>query len=276
MRFLISTLLFLSYVFHATCSGEVLQEFHLSQKIECIPQEERLFLEKFFCKLIRSEGLGYVLFGSKPMCLSGYFTRLPLGNLLRGSENFAIKRGWEVWKKYEHLFPHPKYLVFEELNVSSDEDLHLIYFINKNNLLRILNSNYVIFRKELSEDFDPKKILEEISAKKIVSSIIRDHEGLLGILLGYGAESSMQYYRRDLMWKSQPPLLYEEVNLQAVSPYPYEKSIFVDIHPIQFVGNSQSEEVKKILEQNATERSCLIDIYSHGKTLEITLQKLME
>src|SRR5262245_42469623 len=94
--------LFISYFFHPICSGGSLQESHLNQKIESIPQEDRVVLENFFSKLVKTEGLGYVLFGSKPMCLSGYFIRLPLGNLLRGSDNFVLKKGWGVWKKYEH------------------------------------------------------------------------------------------------------------------------------------------------------------------------------
>jgi hypothetical protein len=280
MRFWLSIFLILSCVLHTTCPGEIHKDSHLGQKvkdqIERLSHEERLFLEKFFRKLIRSEDLGYVLFGSKPACLSGYFIRLPLGNMLRGADNFAIKKGWEVWKKYEYLFPHPKYLIFEETHVRGDETIHPIYFINKTNLLRILREQEEVFKKELIDNFNPERFLEDLCAKQSLSEMIKSHEGLLGILLGYGVESSMSYHRRDLMWKSQMPLLCEEVNLEAVSQYNFRNPIFEDIHPIQFMGNPQSQEVQAILEQNAKERSHLINIYSQGRWLEITLNKLVE
>ncbi len=276
-----SLLLFLIYFFHATGSSEVQGDIYLSQnvqiQIERIPQKERLFLEKFFDKLIRTDGLGYVLFGSKPVCLSGYFINPPLGNLLMRFDNFSIKRGWEVWNKYEHLFPHPNYLILEEAHVRGDDNIHPIYFISRKNLLKTISANSGIFENELSIDLNAEKFLSEINKKQSLSEVINFHEGLLGILLGYGAESSMHYYRRDLMWKFKPPLLCEEVYLESVSVYPDNaQSIFEDIHPIQFVGKPRSQEVKSILEQNSKERSYLLNIYSQGNLLEITLRKLTE
>lgn len=274
--------LFLIYFFHAPCSGEVLQGFHLSpciqNQIERIPEEERLFLEKLFHKLIRSESLGYVLFGSKPISLSGYFIELPLGNILKGSDNFAVKQGWAIWKKHEHLFPHPNYLIFEEDHVRGDKDVHPIYFINKNNLLQTITNNVEAFRRELGADFNPETFLVEISKKQSISDLINFHDGLLGIMLGYGAESSMQYHKRELILREQPPFIYEAFNLQAVSQYPLYKNSIIpeDIQPIQFVGHPESQSVKSILEQNAKERAHLLDIYAQGRWLEITLTKLTE
>lgn len=272
--------LFLICFFHTIGSGKIHEDIHLSQdvkiQIDRIPKKERLFLEKFFDKLIRIDGLGYVLFGSKPVCLSGYFIKLPLGNMLMGCDNFSIKRGWEVWKKYEHLFPHSNYQVFEEAHVRGNDNIHSIYFINRTNLLKVITDNCEIFENELLKDFNAEKLLSEISKKQSLSDVINFHEGLLGILLGYGAESSMHYYRRDLMWKSQPPLLYEEVHLQPAIYSNDTQFILGDILPIQFVGKSQSQEVKSILEQNSKERSYLLDIYSQGNLLEITLRKLTE
>lgn len=117
-----------------------------------------------------------------------------------------------------------------------------------------------------------------LKEKQALFEMINSNEGLLGILLGYGVESSMQYKRRDLMWKSMLPILYEEINLQAVSKnHPsYSSFILGGAHPIQFVGNPQSLEVKAILQKNEKEREYIQEVYSKGNFLEITLQKLME
>jgi hypothetical protein len=268
--------------FHTVCSGTIYQDYQLSQediktKIYAIPLEERLYLEKFFTKLIRTEGLGYVLFGSKPLCLSGYFIQVPIGNIVLGSENFLLKKGWEIWKKYEYLFCHPNYLIFEEGHVRGDKNLHPIYFINKKNLLKVIQNNHSLFEKELRVSFEPEKFLADISEKQALSEMIHFHEGLLGILLGYGVESSMQFYKRDLMWNSKLPIEYEEIYLQEVSKQLFQlEPILEKFKLIQFVGNPQSQEVKAILEQNRKEREFLMELYAQECFLEITIQKLTE
>jgi hypothetical protein len=248
-----------------------------TEKLITISENDQLVLERFFQVLIKSDGLGYTLFGSKPVCLSSYFSSVPLGNMLRGCNSNAIKSGWQVWKKHESNFRHPKYLIFEEMEFVDDTEIHLLYFINKEKLLEMLNKYHRLFEQELKREFDPERFLCEIEQKKTLSSLLNGHEGLLGVLLGYGMESSMNYHRRNLAWKFGAPISYSDENFQSVSTSGREDYLIdTDIRPMQFVGNPKSQEVKMILEQNMRERSYLIDIYSHGKTLEITLSKLVE
>src|SRR3989442_12230166 len=44
----------------------------IEEKIACIPQEERIILSYFFRTLIQTFCAGHVLYGSKPMCLTGF------------------------------------------------------------------------------------------------------------------------------------------------------------------------------------------------------------
>lgn len=91
------------------------------------------------------------------------------------------------------------------------------------------------------------------------SELIHFHEGILGMLLGYGVESSMQFYFRDLVQKSFL-LNKQQSNLQQASLYSISSLDF--IHPIYFVGDPNSEEVARILKQNEKERGVIQKIYS--------------
>ena len=237
--------------------------------------KERLILEQFFQVLVKSDGLGNVLFGSKPISLSGYFHSVPMGNMLYGSSSYAIKRGWHVWQKYEKLFDHPEYIIFAENMPVGDFAICSIYFMNKRSVLEIVNKHRELFEKELGKDFDPNIFLDTIEKNHTLLSLLNHNEGLLGILLGYGAESSTNYHQRYLVWELGLPLTYSDADFQAVT-FDYASSFITAIHPIAFSGNPHSPEVKSIIEQNIQERSKISDIYSEGNFLEITLSKIME
>lgn len=235
--------------------------------------KERLILEQFFQVLVKTDSLGSVLFGSKPMSLCCYFHSVPFGNLICGCNSFAIKRGWHVWQKYEKHIDHPEYIIFaEDVNVEGLEICH-IYFMNKRNVLDTLNKHRSLFEQELGLDFDPNIFLANLEKSHSLMGLINHNEALFGILLGYGAESSINYHRRNLVWELGLPITYNDDDFQAVT-FDYASSCVTAIRPIAFAGNPDSSEVKAIVEQNTQERAQISDIYSDGKFLEISLKKI--
>lgn len=241
------------------------------QELSRIPAHEQFILERFFQMLVTSDGLGYTLFGSKPICLSAYFESVPLGNRLKGCRSDAIKKGWETWQKYEKHFPHPRYLVFSERENINDTVIHTIYILDKEKTIATLNQHQALFQRELGRNIDAEHILSHIEQSHTLA-ILNNHEGLLGVLLGYGEESAMKYHKRNLIWKIGLPLSYEELQ-PTTDLLPH--FMLPLIQPIQFVGNPQSPEVISILKQNLKEREHLLDINSQGNFLEITLARLM-
>jgi len=268
---------FIILFFYAKCSCETKNSYtsaYVQKQISTIPDEERTLLEHFFQKLVKTEGLGYVLFGTKPVCLTGYFLKMPLGNQLSRTDCFLIKKGWMVWKKYEHLFPHPNFIIFEENKLRDDPNLHPIFFISKKNCLDVVAKNKTFFEKKLKTTFGTEEFLKQIEVKQSLYDLINFHEGLLGILLGYGFESSMQYCYRDMVWNSKVPVPYKEIVLHCISNDSFSEHF--SVYPMQFVGNPESQEVKTIVDQNLKERALIHSLYSEGNFLEITLKKLME
>lgn len=254
-------------------SADVIQS-PVQQELSSIPIHDRITLEKFFQIFVTADGLGYTLFGNKPICLTAYFAPVPLGNRLRGCYSDSIKRGWETWQKYEKHFPHPRYLIFEESEKIDDTVVHTIYVLDKIKVITTINQHHVLFQKELGRRMDAENILSSIEQSHTLA-ILNHHEGLLGILLGYGEESAMKYHQRNLVWESGLPLSYEEGDLQpttALLPH----FIYPTIQPIHFVGNLKSPEVISILKQNLKEREYLLETYSKGNFLEITLAQLMQ
>ncbi len=135
MKIFLSFLL-LIFFFNSFCRGDAscippIIKTHVRKQLELIPSDERFFLEKFLYNLIKKDGLGYTLFGSKPVCLGSYFCVVPFGNIFLGRDTFVTKKGWKFGKKYENYFPHPHYLIFEESQKIDGQIFSLFILLKK-------------------------------------------------------------------------------------------------------------------------------------------------
>lgn len=246
-----------------------------------LSKKETVYLESFFKDLVCFEGLGYTLFFDKPICLSGYFKREPKGNIVKGGYNPLFKLGWYTWKKNEHLFPHPNFIIFSE-KIETEElknyekqsrqkiELYSIFIINKKNLLFALEKNRDLFQKELGANFSSFELVQKIESERSLLKSINFNEGLLGILLGYGRESSLLYQEREVACKNQKPKDYFLIPIEIESKKP---DCFIE--PLRFVGDPHSKEVKEIMKQNAVEQEALCHIYSQHHFLEVSIKQLM-
>ena len=127
-----------------------------------------------------------------------------------------------------------------------------------------------LFQKEIEGFCDAEGVLKTIEANHSLYTSLNSHEGLLGIMLGFGPESSLNYY------KGRGSLYLNNGFLEEVSYQTQEKAPYIKIRSIAFMGNPSSPEAQTILQQNKLERKKILKRYSQGNFLEITLQKLME
>lgn len=236
-----------------------------------IPQEERVCLEEFFEWLVCQEGLGHVLFFDKPMCLSGFIEDCSPNPLLDIGSGKA-REGWKVWKRYAHLFHTPNFLLIEEpLNRKELEDfakshnldleMRSIFFINKHALVEVIHRHNALFLDLLGTDFSAEGLLRSLENGCSLYAALDQHEGLLGLLLGYGNESSMFYYDHVCTKKKLPP---------SIVSYPRE----TQIHPPLFVTKPQSFEAISLRRKYWKQTRELCKIYSRGEFLCTTLQAL--
>jgi|GEM_PF-2600840 len=194
-----------------------------------------------------------------------------MGNLMLGCHGILLREGWEVWKKYEFLFPHPNYLIFEEEQIRGDQELHPLFFINKKNIQTILCQHIDLLKKEVDPSFDAAHFLSELEQSFNLSELIHFHEGVLGLLLGFGVESSMSYYYREF-----PLGIFRKERDQLDRIGGAQSSTLHFSTAIAFCGKCDSQEVQEIVRQNREERRALKKIYSEGDLLEITLKKIMQ
>lgn len=85
-------------------SCEAVSHEKLRETLAQIPADERKELESFFRGMISRGDFSAVLLDEKPSSLHGicwWFIHSSKG----GTPSLLMYRGWEIWKRYEHLFP---------------------------------------------------------------------------------------------------------------------------------------------------------------------------
>jgi hypothetical protein len=233
-----------------------------------LSHQEKVRLKVLFEKAIKIDHLGHVLFFStKPAC---FFS---IENT--GSE---LALAWQTWKAKEHLFPHPNFIVYEEVC----ENKRYVYFINKQTLFSQLSNKEEILKKIFGQSFFIKDFIAKLEQKTFNSLIRKDHI-LLGILLGYGIESSLEYVKY-ITCDRYP--IKELAGIHCAAEGKIEITQLGDgamlctfnsevpIHPVSFVGDPDSEEVKTLKEIYSQELEKIEMIYQRKDLLRICLERL--
>ena len=242
--------------------------------------KERFYLECFFKELVFEDGFAYTLFFDNHICFSGYLNQP--SKLIKAPNSLNFAKGWRFWKKYENLFPHPNFIFIEEplknnelaefeSRTGEKIQMHAIYIINKKELKKLLIQHVDLFNKELGPSFHLEEFMQQIASGSSLSGAIHHHEGLLGLLLGYGRESAIAYDQH------QKNGFKESTRLKPLSLQPtycHTNKGRCQVQSIQFVGDPDSKEVQEILEKNRRQKVMLSDIYAKGDFLEITLHEL--
>jgi len=226
---------------------------------------EKASLNKFFQYSTEYESLGYVLFfENKPAC--------SIGCCNQQKDYKRVLCGWKVWKKYEHLFPHPNFIFCNE-KVIHAEDCQMInlYIVNKKSLSKCISDNEFLFKRHLGENFSKENFIELIETTKDLDQAIANNELLRGIILGFGQESSNAFY------------------MQNISLHPHTFASWTDtycsvgddqhcrIYSVGFMGNPQSEEVKSLLRVYRQERELIHKKFCCSKKkLKLVLEALCQ
>lgn len=111
-----------------------------------ISSSDRESMKDLFYTLMQKEHGAYMLFGDKPLSLSGDFIITPFCNLITGHQCGGVFwKNWNVWKKYESLFPHANYLIVEESSYNHKDIVHVI-FINKKHFINKVNVKLIYLK----------------------------------------------------------------------------------------------------------------------------------
>jgi hypothetical protein len=205
--------------------------------IKQIPLNDRIFIKSFFDHAIKNDQIAHVLFfENKPACLVAVI----LKHRNKPYSEIIHLKGWRSFKRYEHFFPHPNF-IFSENVVKFDEDFKVlhIYMINKQSFVKCLEQNLLLFKQELGEEFSSEIFISCLENGASLPALLRHDEMLLGLLLGFGEESSRIYKEIDSGHLTAP--FFKEPQF-----FDLKRPQGCKIAPIAFMGDPNSKEVQKL------------------------------
>lgn len=251
-------------------SGDEIVEIKLKDQVIRMPFKDKVRLTYLFEQLFKRDSFIYSLVGNKPV--SVYCSRWPL---LKLNDDFLflpflphklkMVLGLKVWEKYREHFTS-KYLMWTQ-NLS--ENRYEVFFINKEEFYQIISKFQADFETVL-ERKDLGTLLDEGQSSNMFENVLKDHDGLIGTLLGYGRDNAWEFYGHhhlEWIWKDS------DVEMKLFCNYFIGNYLF----PLpSFAANPNTEESKKLKLDYIKTRESILKIEDFQiHTLESVLQMMM-
>lgn len=176
-------------------SGEM-----IDNKVSLIPLEDQKKLDILFHHMMTGDYFSCTLFGNKPMTFQEFQAdpwKILSRHMLNPYYFFYLENGWKAWEKYKHSFPSKNFIF---TTIPSKAGYRFIILINKPAFAQVFGDNQDIFQKALGQTITAEQILQSFEdGQKTFEEVLKDHEGLVGLVLGYGRDNSMRVYRSEAL-----------------------------------------------------------------------------
>lgn len=269
-----------------------------ARKLNKIPLKEREYLEHFFRTAFTYDGLGYTLFGDKPVTETAYFDPGllkrydPIVDSLGSLRpfNLRMKKGYECLEKYRDLFSSKNIKITRSKNFT-DNELICVFFINVREFAKTVNENLKDFKDVLGNDLTPELLLERIlHSEDIFGEVLKNHQGLIGTLLGFGRNNAWLFHQREEReyWNRKSALLsrgpftlklphrrnFIEEKLRRFD----DEGVF-DFNPLflslpAFAADPNSIETQQLKKKYLTQYHAILQQYRNKDFLEVTLRQI--
>ncbi|MEN9654441.1 MAG: hypothetical protein RL235_553 [Chlamydiota bacterium] len=186
-------MLFLRFLFCVLLPCAALGKLDIQEQLRKIPPTEQEEIAYFFKNAVFWDSFGYVLFGYKPCAIGVQYeiSWSPLSWLKWVLPHpRKLWKGWRAWRKYESLFPHPKFLLFTEKGAHTDL---FVILINRNQFVQTVRQHQADFESVLGKPFEPDHLFE--SDHTLLSEKLQNHDGLIGTVLGYGRNNAWAFFK---------------------------------------------------------------------------------
>lgn len=282
------------------CLNESEQKINLlnvSSLMETIPFEDQKEIKILFRDLFYNQSLAYSLFSDKPMSFSdrSLFKQSSISLIrLLSIEGYCqsvlepycepsnlLNKRWEIWNKYESRFNLKKYL-FANKKIGKQVR---IFLINKEAFLKVINENLDLFKQVIGNDLSAEKLLEEIAEENTnVWDLLHNHEGLLGILLGFGRYNAMLFQEREkLLDKLEIPIISDKSIQEKIQFFnhllkplhQHDAYLVASINRVGFVADSDHPETTKLRNKYDELNRRLNALYAKEDWFEQTLLQLL-
>ena len=105
-------------------------------------------------------------------------------------------KGFEIWQKYQHLFPSKAYAILK-IESCFFNNMSAVFFIHKKRLLNILSKHFIDFQEKFPQFESANSLLQSMLADALIlRQICNKHDLLLGIILGFGKDNAAIFERR--------------------------------------------------------------------------------
>jgi hypothetical protein len=252
-----------------------------------IPQNEKWFLEYFFRNLLLREGGACVLSGSKSAVESSFLCPQYYQSTIHwmGYNNSTlVKKGYEIWKKYQHLFPSSNYF-FCDGGGWGNEGMD-VFLINKKSFTRVIAKSIEDFKNVLGPNITPEEILDRIiNGRKYLCEVINHHQALLGILFGYGRHNAWLFHRRDVLeyefipkrldlFEKEIEQINEKLRVKSCKRRDYRRDYLTFSSLPTYASDPTHPETRELHAGYRQQRKKFTHLYKHGNFLEVTLRRI--
>lgn len=276
----------------------------LARNLKKIPQDERKCLELFFRTAFAHDGLGYTLFGDKPITAVVFLDLAALRNenmydytfCALCPENLRMTKGYDILEKYKHLFSSRAIAVHHSKNFV-DNEFTCVLFINKKLFLKTVANHLDDFKAILGNEITPELLLERVlNSDDVFGDVLKSHQGLIGTLLGYGRDNAWLFHQREEGYslKGMSPLLAKKpFSLKRTSRILSEEELdafeqrlqlfdergILDFNPLlmqlpSFAADSNTAETKQLKIKYQRQYRDIIHRYKNKDFLETTLLQM--
>lgn len=241
--------------------------------------QEREILSEFMIALFAEDYFAYTLMGSKPTSWACYKKNNPLKpSLFYNIQEIYYSKfqlGWKIWSKYKNLFPKTIFWI-EPI----DAEYFSILLVNKEKFNEVINQHKQEFENILDRKItDGFQLLQEAEDHNLLHGILHSHQGLMGIILGYGRDNSWGFLES---CRIRVPLgsVWGEFNNEIrkrMETFPENPTIEESLSLLSlpnFAGFPDSEESLALKKEYLETQKKLIAYYQDKDFLEATLSLL--
>lgn len=243
-------------------------------------REDRDRLFQLMQKLFAQDSFAYTVFGSKPVSWETFQSPFPLSSWAVflnsfGAHSRTLRSGWETWQKYQHLFPLAN--IWSE-SPKCRPGYTSILIVNEDLFNEVVNSNKRDFEKVLRRKIvDGVGLLREAESQSLMNDVLEGHQGLMGIVLGYGRDNSWKFLECcttripvGCVWADDDDPMPEFVDSDMTFT---DYCLLVYSCP-SFAGDPNSAESLALKEKYLSTKQEIINYYKGKDFLEATLSLL--
>lgn len=176
-------------------SESIKYDFNLNKQLSNIPPCDQQKLEILFHHMMTGDYFACTLFGNKPMTFQEFHDdpwKMPSACMVCPYYYHYMDEGWKTWMKYRSFFPSSKFIFAK---IPSKVGYEFIILINKAAFKKMFDANKDVFEQGIGPQVTVDQVLHDFEeGVKTFSQVLSEHEGLVGLTLGYGREGSLSVF----------------------------------------------------------------------------------